>query len=157
MGIDAEFRVLQYFGPIVHRNSHSFAECKRKYMHTPTKICSELHTMKKLVRSSAIWKCCLAGRSPPLTLVPETGMSIAECIRRATVPLRAPDPLAAEHDGTWEEPLVAGDRTTLSVPRSFMNGKVPAALMVTHAITWSPTRVCAVRGRHRNVGGKIFA
>ena len=37
-------------------------------------------------------------------------MSIAECIRRATVPLRARDPLAAKHGGTWEEPLVAGDR-----------------------------------------------
>ena len=53
----------------------------------------------------------LGGSISPLTLVPETGMSIAECIRRATVPLRARDPLAAEHGGTWEEPLVAGDRT----------------------------------------------
>jgi len=57
----------------------------------------------------------LGGSVSPLTLGPETGMSIAECIRRATVPLRARDPLAAEHGGTWEEPVVAGDRVLVAV------------------------------------------
>ncbi len=115
--------------------------------------------MKKLVRKLGEFVKLLLGGSisPTSPRSPETGNVDGRMYSKSYRPATPPDPLAAEHDGTWEEPLVAGDRTTLSVPRSFMNGKVPAALMVTHAITWSPTRVCAVRGRHRNVGGKIFA
>ena len=57
----------------------------------------------------------MAGRVSSLTLVPETGMSRAECIRRPTVPLRARDPLAAEHGGTWEDPPMAGNRVLVIV------------------------------------------